>query len=186
MSSLTPGYLRPFEPVTIFEDLLNFIHDMIVGLTALNDQNVLRATLQTESFFQFESDVDWASFEVNTSLGSGVVYLDDNNVANNVDTTTVRFDFYGPNAFKNAFILKSGCFVDQNSSIIATKFGVLVNFNVNYEQEVLNAGAILRNHAFMTIELNTSIKLTYDIFTFLAVNIKLIPDEGRQIDIHIP
>lgn len=167
-SSATGGYLLPTTSPLDNSALQDFIHDVIVGVTGI-DNTLIRPSYQQNPPPQPDIGVDWAAFAIINRKPAAMPWntQEDNDA---ILSTNELFDvfvtFYGPNCMGNAAILRDGLQVPQNSDqLVAAGMAVLGFEDIRYVPDLINDRWFER--ADITINMNRNLSRTYDILPLL-------------------
>ena len=118
-TSATGGYLTPDASPLDDDSLLDFMHDVIVGITGLPG-SMTRPAYQTNPPKRPGITVDWCAFWISNptaEAGNAYVKVSPNGLSSSMqrhETFQLRVSFYGPNASRNASALRDGLQISQN------------------------------------------------------------------------
>ena len=119
------GYLGPHTtPQPLFgHPWEDFLHDLVTGVTGMPGDKVF-PRWQPQPPVRPDHDVDWAGVGISEITADWQAYVrhypasdehpDGYDALQHMETTTLLASFYGPNATRNATLLRSGLFIEQN------------------------------------------------------------------------
>lgn len=118
-TSATGGYLTPTAAPLDDDALLDFMHDVIVGVTGLTPKMV-RPAYQADPPKRPGIDVDWCAFWItNHTPEAGNAYVKTasdglSSRSQRHETFEMRMSYYGPNASRNAAAFRDNLQIGQN------------------------------------------------------------------------
>lgn len=170
-TSATGGYLQPTNVVIDDQALKRFLHDVIVGITGL-DNTLVRPGFQANPPTRPNIDVNWCGFSIiNKRTESLPLYRQDDEESG-TQSTNELFDllvsFYGPNCTAYAGVLRDGLQITQNlEQLFAAGMAPLGTDGIIYTADLVNDRFYER--ADITINMNRDVSRTYDILSLLSV-----------------
>lgn len=185
-TSATGGYLIPTNIVLDNNLLKRFMHDVIVGVTGL-DNTVVRPAYQENAPPILDIDVDWCAFLIKNRRTEAMPWL----VQGNSDATLatnelfdVMVSFYGPNSSGYAAILRDGLEIPQNSDVLVSAgIAVLGSEALQYLPELVNDRWYERTD--ITINMNRNLSRTYAILSLLGATGTLYFDDVATEDFNV-
>jgi len=169
VSSVIGGYLLPGNTVLDNHALQDYIHDVLVGVTGINNAFV-RPAYQPNPPPIPDLDIDWCAFAIRNRRPAAMPWTtqedDDADLSTN-ELFDVFATFYGPNCMGYAAILRDGLQVPQNSDqLTLVGIAVIGAEDIIYVPELINDRWFER--ADITINMNRNLTRTYDILSLLG------------------
>ena len=169
-TSATGGYLQPTNTVLDGADLSDFIHDVIVGITGI-DNTLVRPGFQENPPTRQDLLVDWCGFTILNRRPAAMPWTTQGDDDSSLSTNEL-FDFiasfYGYNCMSYAAILRDGLQIPQNSEIMnEAGIAVIGATDIVYAPELRNGRFFER--ADLTVNMNRNLSRTYDILTIVGV-----------------
>lgn len=118
-TSATGGYLTPSVSPLDDDALLDFLHDVIVGVTGLPNKMV-RPAYQADPVKRPNIDTDWCAFWTSNHMpeaGTAYVKIESDGLSGVLqrhETFQVRMSYYGPHASRNAAAFRDNLQIGQN------------------------------------------------------------------------
>lgn len=168
MSSITGGYIAEVGTLPLNDQaLLRFLHDVIVGVTGL-DNTLVRPRFQRNPPPLPSIETDWCGFSVTTQQGDDNPYLE----SGDTSATMIRYDelsvfcvFSGDNCQGYAETLRDALYISQNREALLSAGMGLVGFSeVSRVPELINDRYFDR--ADITMTLRREIRREYPVFSF--------------------
>ena len=172
--SSTGGFIPPAaSPAPLVDAALDaLLQELVVGITGLPG-NMVRPRWQPVVPKQPDPSTDWCAIgvvdfesddfpsEVHVSTGNGSDTQSDH------ETLNVMASFYGPNAMRNAKILRSGLYVNQNlDTLSANDMALLEAKRIVTAPELINQQWIRRFD--LTVIFRRKSTYTYQILNLLS------------------
>ena len=189
--SSTGGYLAPNNTVLEDQQLENFLHNVFVGITGL-DNTLVRPAYQEESPTIPAINVDWMAFNLtnrNPLNASTIQMSEDGETASSYreELIDVVCSFYGPMCHYNALNLSQGLWVSQNRDVLKTQ-----GINLYSTNDAIFAPELINNRYYrrcdVTITLTRGVEIDYNILSLqdLSGGIEADDNSGNVITATIP
>ena len=168
-TSATGGYLVPTNTALDNHALQDYIHDVLVGVTAISN-SLVRPAYQANPPPIPDLDVNWCAFSIRNRRPAAQPWTtqgdDDADLSTN-ELFDVVVTFYGPDCMGYAATLRDGLQIPQNSDqLTAVDMAVLGSEDIVYIPELINDRWFER--ADITINMNRNLSRTYDILPLLG------------------
>lgn len=165
-SSATGGYLLPTNPILDGQALKDFIHDFLVGLTAI-DNTLVRPAFQRNPIPAPDIDIDWLAFNISerriTNV-SGLFYIGETLSQLIYEDLDVVCYFYGTDSTLNASIARDAVRIGQNREVLFLNgFGLRGTSDIRYMPEFINEQ--FHDRCDVTITLTREIVKNYEILS---------------------
>lgn len=189
-TSATGGYLKPSaSPAPIEDDALqDFLQAMIVGITGMAAESV-RPRWQPEPPNLKEYGDNWAGIGVVVRHPESFAAIDHDpdeqgaDVLRRSEVLEVLTSFYGPNAERNAGLLKDGLQIEQNRAVLREAGMALVDTG-----DPVEAPSLVKERWLRRIDLRMSIRRgivrVYPILNLLSAE-GTIDAEKVQVDFEV-
>ncbi len=158
-TSATGGYL---SPTTARPNFNHLIHDLIVGITSL-DNTVVRPRNQKNPPPPPSFGTDWIAYGLSTIQADGFAYVADNTTVSRQESFVVSVAIYGDNAEVTARNLRDGLEIVQNWEAVKDYIRFVGSDNIMRVPELHN-GRWLKRYDF-SFSVRQSATQTYNILT---------------------
>lgn len=178
--SATGGFLSPADAVEPLDDaaLEDFVQEVLAGISGL-PWALVRAFPQPSVPKQPEPNVDWCGFTLGVSSADDSPALqhlpdgDGRDVYVRHESIDVMCQFYGPNAARQARLLRDGMFVPQNRERLRLKdFDFIGASAIHGTPDFVNQQWVRRFD--ITVQLRRRITRTYAVRNLLSVSNEVI------------
>lgn len=181
-TSATGGYLRPTNTVLDDGALLDFLHDVIAGVTGIGSE-LVRPSFQANPPTRPSIDVNWCGFAILNRRTEALPWSKQQDSTTELQTRNELFDlmvsFYGPNCTAYAGILRDGLQVPQNlEQLFAAGIAPNGTQDIVYLPELINDRYYER--ADITVNMNRDVSRTYDILTLQSAEVSMEFDNGYE------
>lgn len=168
-TSATGGYLLPTNYILDGQALKDFVHDLLVGITGL-DNTLVRPAYQRLQPTIPSFSVNWLAFHIADRRVRNVNQLvpgDDSATQTVQEDMDILCSFYGDNCTLNAGILRDGIYINQNQEVLTLNgFGLRGTSETRYLPGLLNEQYLER--CDVTITLTREIQKDYSILPLLT------------------
>lgn len=186
MSSATGGYLLPTNTALDNSALVDYLHDVLVGVTGIGN-TLVRPSYQVNPPPIPDYSVDWCAFAIRNRRPAAQPWTtqgdDDADLSTN-ELFDVVVTFYGPNCMGFAAILRDGLQIPQNSDqLTLVGLAVIGAEDIIYVPELINDRWFER--ADITINMNRNLSRTYDILSLLGATGTMYFDDIATEDFNV-
>lgn len=181
-SSASGGYLTPsvLTPPLEGDELDAEFQKAVVGITGMAGQYV-RPRWQAKPPKQPAANIDWCALGISTQTPDDNPHIQHNGDAEGTDTLTrhesikLLLTFYGPNAKRNAAIMRDGIQVPQNMEQLAlANIGLVSVGEIQALPELVNQQYIKRYD--LPLQFNRQIERVYGVRNIVEADPILISD----------
>ena len=173
-TSATGGYLTPASNPLDDDSLLDFMHDVIVGIVGMQNQMV-RPAYQENPPKRPGIKADWCAFWTaghTPEAGNAYVKMSQNGLSSSMqrhETFDVRVSFYGPNASRNAAALRDGLQLAQNrEQLFLAGMAHIDCSSITPLGDLVNEQWYRR--ADITVRFRRELNRVYNVMSFLSAN----------------
>ena len=180
-TSATGGYLQPTQTFLEGQALLNFFHDVFVGILGF-DNTLVRPFYQQNPPTRPSINVDWMAFGFGNRIVTeypSQVQSDTEATQNASENIEILCTFYGPNCIANAGILRDSLYITQNQESLTLNNMALTDVaNSRFFAELVNDQYFPR--CDMVINITRLIVRTYAILTLQSAGGTIAANEAEQ------
>lgn len=185
-TSATGGYLLPTNNALDNHALQDYLHDVLVGVTGL-DNTLVRPAYQPNPPPIPDLTVDWCAFSIRNRKPAAMPWTTQEDTDASLSTNEL-FDvvvtFYGANCMGTAAILRDGLQIPQNlDQLTAVGMAVIGAEDITYIPELINDRWYER--ADITINMNRNLSRTYDILSLLGAKGTMYFDDRATEDFNV-
>jgi hypothetical protein len=186
MSSATGGYLRPTNSVLEGSAFMDFMHDWLVGITNLPNQNV-RPMWQRNPPPIPSPETDWLAFGVSQQRQDDNAYMkmqDGNAALMRGEEIDIACVFYGDNSQDYANRLRDGLEITQNFDPLYQGIRYKTASVTTHVPEIIND--IYYDRTDITITLVREVNRSYEVLSFVAASGVIDVDDAQSQPIELP
>ena len=183
-NSSTGGYLPPQAPLPLNDvDLQHFFHDVIAGITGLENTVVIPAWQKNPPPIP-SIDTDWCAFSFTRQSADNepaqVQISDSLSEMRTNEIINLLCTFYGPNAQSFSAALRDGIYMSQNREpMLLAGMGLMGVEDIQHIPELRNDRYYQRYD--LTINVRREMRRQFPILSFLEAQGTIYADNGQEI-----